>query len=175
MKRLNLGCGFAHEDGYVNVDAFEVCKPDEVVNLDQYPWPWEDNSVDEILMLHTLEHLQDWWGAILECVRILKPGGMIHIHVPDESSSTALTYRDHHHVFHYRSFHGIQKSTHGSSAWAAVEEDKVPLMMVDYYRVPFKQYEWMFKRPFRWLGEFCAEHMRNFIWEQQFHLQKVGK
>ena len=44
-------------DGYVNVDANQDCSPDEVANLEDLPWPWPDNSVDQIVMTHVLEHL----------------------------------------------------------------------------------------------------------------------
>jgi len=172
---LNLGCGFDRFEGYVNVDAFDICKPDIVHDLNEFPYPWADNSVDEIKMLHILEHLDDWWKVFLECVRILKPGGYLHIHVPDESSSTALTYRDHNHVFSFVSFHGTGGSTHGSSAWAKEFEDSIPVVMETYNRVPFPEHQWMFKWPFRWLGSFCARHGRNFIWEQQFHFRKLDR
>jgi len=170
--RLNLGCGYFKEEGWVNVDAFENCNPDEVWDLNKFPYPWEDNSIDEITMRHILEHIPDWWSAFCECARILKPGGELHIHVPDESNATALTYRDHHHVFARCSFHGIQGATHGTSAWAETENDKIPLVMVRYNQVPYKDYYWLTRFP-RVL-DFCAKHMRNFIWEQQFHFKKIG-
>ncbi len=172
---LNLGCGFNKLDGHVNVDAFDNCDPDVVHDLDAFPYPWSDNSVDGIEFWHTLEHLQDWWSSFLECARILKPGGYLHIRVPDESSSTALTYRDHYHVFGLNSFHGIQGRTHGTNAWAEEERDRVPLVLESYAQVPFEQYYWMTRWPFRWLLRFCAQHLRNFIWEQRFVFRKIGE
>lgn len=168
---LNLGCGTWKRSGYVNVDAFEQCKPDFIWNLDVTPYPWETNSVDGIVMTHVLEHLDNWWEAFCECSRILKPGGFLQINVPDESSSTALTYRDHLHVFNLASFHGIKGRTSGTNAWAMGEEDKIPLVLEQYFQVPFKEYEWMTRFPR--LLKFCAKHLRNFIWEQQFHFRKV--
>ena len=38
---LNLGCGYSKEPGMTNVDAFDVCEPDVVWNLNNFPWPWE--------------------------------------------------------------------------------------------------------------------------------------
>lgn len=168
---LNLGCGNNKGIGRVNVDAYG--DPDVVWDLQEFPYPWDDNSVDGIEMYHVLEHLPDWWSAFKECARILKPGGYLDIHVPDESSPTALTYRDHCHVFSINSFHGIIDAQSGTNAWAETEINSVPLKMINYYQVPFKKYEWMTKWC-SWLLRFCANHLRGFIWEQQFYFIKLG-
>lgn len=168
---LNLGCGARkmHGDGWVNVDAYGDA--DIIHDLNVAPFPWADNSVDGIVMFHVLEHVREWWQCFTECARILKPGGFLQINVPDESSPTALTYRDHLHVFGLASFHGIVGRHSGTNAWAKGEEGSVPLKLVNYYQVPYKQYEWMTRFPR--LLKFCADHMRGFIWEQQFHFRKV--
>jgi len=172
---LNLGCGFQKKIGFVNVDAFDICKPDVVHDLNSFPYPWDDNSIDGIEMFHALEHLDDWWGAFNECARILKPDCLLDIRVPDESSASALCYRDHNHVFNHQSFHGIQElHGWGANAWACLEDSKVPLVLIDYKQVPFKEYDWMLRWPFVKLLSFCARHLRNFIWEQQFTFRKVG-
>jgi SAM-dependent methyltransferase len=143
--------------------------------LNVFPYPWGDDSVDGILMFHTLEHLDDWWGAFTECARILKVGAQLEIRVPDESSLTALTYRDHKHVFSNYSFHGIQdRRGFSTNAWAHLEDEIVPFEMVDYKRVPHNKYMWMTRWPFVYLLGFCADHLRNFIHEQRFLFTKVG-
>jgi ubiquinone/menaquinone biosynthesis C-methylase UbiE len=156
----------------INVDAFASCHPDVVHDLNVTPYPWADNSVDGIQMRHVLEHLPNWWEAFCECARILKPGGYLRIHVPDESSETALTYRDHVRVFSNASFHGIRGRPSGTNAWATTVEGSIPLVQEFYAQVPYKQYEWMV-RWCPWLLRFCANHLRNFIWEQQFVFRKV--
>ena len=55
--KLNLGCGNNKYDGFLNVDKFG--EPDIKWDLEKFPWPWEDNSVDEIRIIHVLEHLGD--------------------------------------------------------------------------------------------------------------------
>lgn len=167
---LNLGAGFTRLAGHLSVDNWG--DPDVKHDLNVVPYPWADNSVDGIEMWHTLEHLPNWWEAFKECARILKPGGYLHIRVPDESSQTALTYRDHVAVFSQASFHGIVGRAHGTNAWAVHETNTVPLVLENYWQVPFKQYEWMarwFPRTLR----FCADHLRNFIHEQRFYFRKV--
>ncbi len=170
---LNLGCGSKKFVGqeWVNVDAYG--DPDFFCDLNKFPYPWADNSIDHIYMSHVLEHIPDWWSAFTECARILKPGGTLEIRVPDESSATALTYRDHHHVFSQCSFHGTQGAAHGTSAWAKENQNTVPLIPVSYAQVPYAKHQWMIRWA-PWLLRFCANHMRNFIHEQVFVFQKIG-
>jgi SAM-dependent methyltransferase len=172
---LNLGCGFSKRAGWINVDKYDNCDPEFVHGLDVFPYPWSDDSVDGIVMMHILEHLDNWWGCIEECARILKPGAKLEIHVPDESSRTALTYRDHNHVFSAVSFHGIQeRDGWGTNAWAHKENELVPLKMISFLQVPHGEYMWMLRWPFKRVLAFCANHLRNFIWEQIFIFKKVG-
>jgi SAM-dependent methyltransferase len=167
---LNLGAGFNPLPDHVSVDNWG--NPDVKWDLNVTPYPWDDNSVDGIEMWHTLEHLPNWWEAFKECARILKPGGYLNIRVPDESSRTALTYRDHVAVFGLASFHGTIESDHGTNAWAETESGSVPLKLVNYYQVPYREYDWM-RRWCPWLLKFCANHLRNFIHEQRFYFRKV--
>jgi ubiquinone/menaquinone biosynthesis C-methylase UbiE len=165
---LNLGCGLDKIPGMINVDAYEICKPDMIVDLNK-PLPWKDNSVDEILAKHVFEHLDDYWETFKECIRILKPCGRLEIHIPDESSGNALTYRDHKRIIATNSFHGIIGKTSHSNAWALSEEQKVPAIITNHFRVPFKEYNWMPK----WLINFCGNHLRNFVWERIIEFTKI--
>lgn len=47
-----------------------------------YPLPYPDRYVDNILCIETLEHVADYMGLLEECNRILKPGGKLIIAVP---------------------------------------------------------------------------------------------
>ena len=84
--RLNLGCGNRKINDWVNVDKVATCNPDKIVNLEELPWPWPDNSVDEILLSHVLEHLgaatDVYLGIIKELYRICRDGALINIRVP---------------------------------------------------------------------------------------------
>jgi len=92
--RLNLGCGYNHEEVYVNVDKFAACKPDQVVDLEQFPWPWEDNSVSEIKLFHVLEHLGQTPACFIrimgEMYRVLEENGVVDITVPHPRSDAYL-------------------------------------------------------------------------------------
>ena len=77
MLKLNLGCGFNLLAGWENHD--------EDVDLRLRPLPWRDGSVQFILLEHVLEHFNCAIGySILEeCFRILAPGGVLRVCVPD--------------------------------------------------------------------------------------------
>lgn len=84
--RLNLGCGSRQMEGCVNVDRYAGCQPDALVDLEQFPWPWADNSVGEIHLIHSLEHLGETVSNYLkifqEMWRVCQPGALVHIVVP---------------------------------------------------------------------------------------------
>jgi hypothetical protein len=82
--KLNLGCGEHKIDGYVNVDRHGSA--DVLHDLEDFPWPWLDSSVDEIFIAHTLEHLgadfDTFIGIIKEMYRICVPNALVKIVVP---------------------------------------------------------------------------------------------
>jgi hypothetical protein len=90
MKKLNLGSGQNRLEGYVNVDKFDSFAPDLVWDLEAFPWPFESDSVDEIVLRHVLEHLGgtlDCFLAIMkELYRVAADGAVIRIFVPHPRS-----------------------------------------------------------------------------------------
>lgn len=84
--RLNLGSGGRKFPDWINVDKFPTCGPDQVVDLEQFPWPWPDNAVDEVRMYHVLEHLGAettvYLDIIKELYRVCRDNATIHIIVP---------------------------------------------------------------------------------------------
>jgi hypothetical protein len=47
--KLNLGCGLDKRQGYINVDIRKDVNPDLVLNLEDIPYPFESNSIEEII------------------------------------------------------------------------------------------------------------------------------
>lgn len=88
--KLNLGCGQDPQDGYLNVDYIAGPGVDQVVDLNQTPWPWMDDAFAEVRIHNTLEHLQDPFATILELHRVTQPGGIIDILVPHARGNEAL-------------------------------------------------------------------------------------
>lgn len=106
MKKLNLGSGGRPLDGYINVDISpKAPKVDIVHDLDEMPWPFEGESINEVLMAHCLEHLRDHNLAMREIYRILKPGGHAIISVPHFTWQLAYGDPTHKHFFAYPSFY----------------------------------------------------------------------
>ena len=107
MLKLNLGCGPQVVDGWVNVDyalgarlaTNPILKPvirklkffrvdwDPRIHIHDLtkPLPWKDETVDVCYTSHTVEHMSRAEGASLvrEAFRILKPGGVLRVIVPD--------------------------------------------------------------------------------------------
>jgi hypothetical protein len=84
--KLNLGCGQNKRDGYVNIDKHATFQPDLIWDLENTPYPFEADTVTEILATHVLEHIgqtTDGFLAIMqELHRILVSGGTMEIKAP---------------------------------------------------------------------------------------------
>lgn len=82
--KLHLGCGAKMLLGFINVDKFGT--PDQRVDLEQFPWPWRDSIVDEVVLIHTLEHLggdpETFKGIMQQLYRVCAPGAKVTIVVP---------------------------------------------------------------------------------------------
>lgn len=84
--KLNLGCGQQHMEGYVNVDREPSMRPDLVMDMEQFPWPFESDSVDEVVASHVLEHVGAeppvFIGIMKELYRVCRAGARVRIAVP---------------------------------------------------------------------------------------------
>jgi hypothetical protein len=84
--KLNLGCGHDKRAGYLNVDSVAACAPDQVVDLEAFPWPWADNAAEEVVLHHVLEHLgaepKVFLGIMRELYRVCAPDAVVKIAVP---------------------------------------------------------------------------------------------
>ena len=112
VQRLNLGCGTSAAAGWVNVDGSwaawlsrhptlrrglvragvvpaaveDASWPKDVIVHDlRRSLPFHSESFDAVYASHVLEHLYltDARRLLVECFRILRPGGVLRIVVPD--------------------------------------------------------------------------------------------
>lgn len=83
-KMLNLGCGNRYHSSWINIDLVSqnplVRQHDLITGI-----PYDDDSCSAIYHSHLLEHLSIDQGAALmrECFRVLQPGGILRVVVPD--------------------------------------------------------------------------------------------
>lgn len=86
MLKLNMGAGRNKIDGFDSVDKDPTSNPDWLEDLEKFPWPWDDNSVDEMLFNHSLEHMgrdpDVFLGIFKEIYRVCCPGALVYINVP---------------------------------------------------------------------------------------------
>lgn len=80
--KLDVGCGrFKRDETYIGVDPFmggDVTAP-------MWALPFGDSEADEIFTSHAMEHItkHDVPKTLLEFKRVIKPGRLIIIEVPD--------------------------------------------------------------------------------------------
>ena len=104
-RKLILGhAGKEHNDA-ITLDIDPLHNPDIVHNLNECPWPFKDNSFDEIICHHVVEHLESLDKAMQELYRIASAKCRIYIEVPHHSSWFANT-PEHPLRFNYFSFDG---------------------------------------------------------------------
>jgi len=56
--KIDLACGDRKKEGYYGIDVSAIQGVDLVHDLNVYPWPLEDNSVDKINCHHYVEHIK---------------------------------------------------------------------------------------------------------------------
>jgi len=81
--KLHLGCGKNIKEGFINIDAYvdySGVEKHDIFNL-----PYEDNSIDEILAEHLIEHIKfkDEEAFWREAYRVLKKEGILKVETPD--------------------------------------------------------------------------------------------
>jgi SAM-dependent methyltransferase len=83
-EMLNLGCGNRFHEDWANYDLIPSAPGVKTIDLTE-PLPFEEDRFDVIYSSHVLEHIPRQRVPVLlrEMARILKPGGIVRIVVPD--------------------------------------------------------------------------------------------
>src|ERR1043165_2793625 len=84
LPYLNLGCGTSFSKDWTNIDFVSGSEHVQAHNLLK-GIPFSDNSFELVYHSHVLEHFPKTKAPefIGECYRVLKPGGVIRIAIPD--------------------------------------------------------------------------------------------
>jgi predicted SAM-dependent methyltransferase len=95
LIKLDIGCGASKKEGFIGVDILKFEGVDIVHDLSKFPYPFEENSIDEIWMDNVLEHIENPILVMNEIYRICSNEARITISVP-----------------YFRSFYSIIDPTH---------------------------------------------------------------
>ena len=84
LNMLNLGCGTRYHRDWVNLN-YTATGPDVIAHDLYNGIPFDGESFEVVYHSHLLEHFPKSFASFFlkECYRILKPGGIIRIAVPD--------------------------------------------------------------------------------------------
>jgi predicted SAM-dependent methyltransferase len=110
--KLDLGAGQRPTEGFKSVDL--VGDPDYEVDLFQYPWPFKDRSVDEVVSNHLIEHIPHYrpeyggvdgfWMFFNELHRILKKNATVKLTCPFFKNDRAFFDPSHTRYIHWMNF-----------------------------------------------------------------------
>jgi SAM-dependent methyltransferase len=96
---LDVGCGSAKVSGAVGLDISPDTAADIVHDLDEFPYPIDSSSFDQILLQDVLEHVREPIRLFEELHRIARPGARIQLRTPHFSSALAYGDPTHRHYF----------------------------------------------------------------------------
>lgn len=95
---LDIGCGNNKFSGATGIDFSDVEELDIVHNLEEFPYPIEDNVFEVVLLRNVIEHINNIVGLMEEIHRVSERGADVLISTPHFSS--LYSYQDPTHVRH---------------------------------------------------------------------------
>lgn len=155
---LDVGCGRNKFRGAIGIDSNPLTHADVIANLDQFPFPFRDNSFREIRAIHVIEHLADVIGTMEEFHRMLEPGGQVVIvtpHYTDFSSFCDPTHRSHLNSFSLRYF-GEDNAGYGYYTQARFREISTHVRLLAFWR--YMGFEFLVNRS-RWFRRFWEYYL----------------
>lgn len=93
---LNIGCGRRYHRDWTNLDL-EANDPSVIRHDVTRGIPFDEHQFDAVYHSHILEHLRPEQGRqlVAECFRVLKPGGVLRMVVPDLERIARLYLQTH--------------------------------------------------------------------------------
>ena len=107
MKILDLGCGENKVPNSIGLDNVQLPGVDVEHDLLDFPYPFDNESIDKIYLRHVIEHfaIENINFIMNECNRILKNDGLLVITVPHVFSISAFSDPTHLSFFTFGSGH----------------------------------------------------------------------
>lgn len=145
VRRLDVGAGAKSDDGWETMDMSPAYHPDFQHDMTSFPWPFPDDTFDELRCWHVMEHMNpvtmhiDWENKSVEYVntriavmnemwRILKPDGMVNIEVPIFPYWQAIADPTHVAMFVPQTFwyftkdeHDMHRRLYGIKSWKLIK------------------------------------------------------
>jgi len=148
MAILDLGCGpRSKTPGSVGLDKRPAPHVDVVHDLDEYPYPFDDDQFDHVEMSHVIEHVQRPLHMLGEVHRITRPHGTVRIITPHYSSQLSYGDLEHFHHLGYVTFANLE-----NTGFFRIQRHK--LWFTDLYRIC--GLAWLANRmPRRWEKYHC--------------------
>ena len=105
MKILDLGCGENKVPNSIGLDNVPLPGVDVEHDLLDFPYPFDNESIDKIYLRHVIEHfaIENINFIMNECNRILKNDGLLVITVPHVFSISAFIDPTHRSFFTFGS------------------------------------------------------------------------
>lgn len=153
--KLNIGAGKTYIPGFVNIDIDE--KADVALDLGTDPLPFPDDSVEEVVSRHTLEHVSDYLFALGEIYRVMRHDGELLLSLP------YVTRTEHHLVnpYHLHNFSELSFDFFdpGALKGSAAEESETTFRKA-FVRFTYNGYFGLAPRPLR---VWARKHLFNVV------------
>jgi len=135
MQVLDIGCGKNKRLGAIGMDRIALTGVDVVHDLDVFPYPFADNTFDEIYATHVIEHVDSIVRAMEEIHRLAKPNGKVVVvtpHYSDFQSWNDPTHKWHLTTYSFRYFREDYESSYYSKA--RFKTEKIHIDMARLWR-----------------------------------------
>lgn len=90
-NKLNLGCGLQKIEGFWNIDIEPKVNPDQVLDIETTPWPFEDDFFEKINATSILEYVGEnpkiFLNIIKEMYRVSKDKCEWFVRIPHPNNS----------------------------------------------------------------------------------------
>lgn len=171
--RLHIGCGKKIMNGYVNIDT-HLNNGADLVHFLPEPLPYKDNSIDSVYSSHVLE---DFIAPVqrqimLDFLRVLKPGGTLHLKMPHRSNKCFFGSIYHQKAAVTGTFNAIVKGYEEDNYSESNKFSKYLIKRINFHRQPLIL--WLL---YGWWNEPLANFLRPIyeytIWSDLFPAHEI--